>query len=93
MYLDEFNSMQFQVMRILKEVPEARNSDDLLLKELTRRTGKQLNLEEYNISMAIIKSMERARRKVQELNPALKALENVQEKRKEMQEQYKEYFR
>lgn len=88
----DFVDVQYSVVRILKECPECRGSDDKLVEEWARRfTGHEFSFKSVGLSMSRIKSIERCRRKVQAKNPSLKDV-NAEVQRELREAEYRSYF-
>ena len=91
--MDEYyepENMLYVVTKILEAHPETRNSDDLLLMEYTRKVlGRPIFLPDSGISFKMLKTLERNRRKCQELNQHLRAGQEVEAKRSELNEEFK----
>lgn len=96
-------NVQGKVKDILVYYPATRSNDMLLYLKfaetiesefktriLSRPFGEVIaNMEEFNLPS--FGSVGRARRKLQELHPELRAVEAVQEYRAELEEEYREY--
>lgn len=92
-----------RVKRILEINEESRNSDNVLYLHLLREIGceKGLDIDNMSVPMLLLhckdmglptlESMGRARRKVQELNPELRANTNVQAMKELQEETYKTF--
>lgn len=83
-YSDEFDTINYRVVRILKDHPDARDSDDVLCEYFL---GKKLPMK-----LALIKSIVRCRRHIQRHNPLLKSNEQVQMLRNKKEQEYQEKF-
>ena len=89
------------VKAILEECPETRNSDDLLYLKVCQYFNPSIgmfpfgtviaNLKIYDLPN--IKSVERARRKIQAEHPELAAKQNVKDKRTKAEQDYKSFAR
>lgn len=63
------DSYRSEVLKILQECPDARKSDDFLVKEFTKRNCKQeVDLKALGICFAVLKTLERDRRWIQAHN-------------------------
>ena len=92
-----------RVKRVLQENEKARNSDNILYLYVLRSYGEEKGLDIDNMSVPMLllhckdlglpslESMGRARRKVQELYPELKANNDVQAMKEEREETYKKF--
>ena len=92
-----------RVKRVLQEHESARNSDNVLYLYVLRSYGEEKGLDIDNMSVPMLllhckdmglptlESMGRARRKVQELNPELRANTNVQAMKELQEETYKTF--
>jgi hypothetical protein len=86
-----FETIRYKVIRLLKENPETRNSDKALLQEYyLKYEGIDVPLKEVQTNPVTIW---RNRQKVQELNESLKGTKEVQEKRKALEQTYREEFK
>lgn len=86
--------------RILWEIPETRNSDNRLYAEILKEYGKRAGVNALTMSVGdflkihkaygipTIESVGRCRRKAQEQNEGLRAVEEVQEGRFENETEY-----
>ena len=93
------------VHEILKTEPQCRNSDNLLYLRVLQTIGKQNGIDVNNMTvptlfynMASMKlpafeTVRRARQKVQECNPELRATDTVEAYRTLLEEEYKSYAR
>ena len=89
------------VKKILEELPEARNNDMLLYYRVCEARNRTclgmpfgmvlVNLKEFKLPS--FKSVERARRKVQEKHPELAARKDIKDVRKEEENKYINYAR
>lgn len=78
------------MLKILQEFPVTRNTDEALVRVYTSIYCKGcIDLEKMGFSVKMIKNILRARRKVQEVNPELKAVEEIQVKRDELEQQFR----
>ena len=88
--VDGFDTLNHRVVRILKEFPETRNSDKLLLQRYYKHyEGIETKLDLVNKTP---ESVTRARRKVQELNPDLAAEPEFKAARDLLENNYRQYF-
>jgi hypothetical protein len=87
---EKFETVRYNIIKLLKEYPQTRNSDKLLLEKY------YLIYEKMNIPLSKVKAnpitIWRSRQKVQELNPNLRANEKVQDFREINEEIYREEF-
>jgi hypothetical protein len=91
------------VHELLINEPACRNSDELLYLFVARVIGQKNGFDVYKMSacemllrrkeygLPSLKSVERARRKLQELNPELCADDTVEAHRMLLEEEYREY--
>lgn len=94
-----------RVKTILETNESARNSDNVLYLYVLRSYGEEkgLDIDKMSVPMLLLhckdmglpslESMGRARRKVQELYPELKAVGDVQAMREEQEEAYRAFAR
>lgn len=94
-----------RVKTILETNERARNSDNVLYLYVLRSYGKErgLDIDTMSVPMLLLhckdmglpslESMGRARRKVQELYPELRANNDVQAMKEEQEEAYKQFAR
>jgi hypothetical protein len=94
-----------RVKAILETNESARNSDNVLYLHVLRSYGEEkgLDIDKMSVPMLLLhckdmglpslESMGRARRKVQELYPELKAVGDVQAMREEQEEAYRAFAR
>ena len=92
-----------RVKSVLEKNVSARNSDNVLYLHVLRSYGEEKGLDIDNMSVPMLllhckdmglpslESMGRARRKVQEIYPELRAGDNVQAMRAEQEEAYREF--
>lgn len=94
-------TVEQKVEKILREYEDARKDDFILIyrvfKEynknaVTTETFYKIMLNHYDYNLPAIASIMRARRKIYQKYPELKP-EKVTQKRKEKEEEYKEYSR
>lgn len=93
------------VKDILTTTPQCRNSDEILYLHIIRKVGieKGLDIDKMSIPMLLLhsrdldlpsyKSVERARRKMQEFFPELRGSEKVEIHRELNEEEYRAYAR
>lgn len=94
-----------RVKNILEQNVSARNSDNVLYLHVLRSYGEEkgMDIDKMSVPMLLLhckdmglpslESMGRARRKVQELYPELRADDNVQAMREEQEEAYRAFAR
>lgn len=92
-----------RVKSVLEKNESARNSDNVLYLHVLRSYGEEkgLDIDKMSVPMLLLhckdmglpslESMGRARRKVQEIYPELRAGDNVQAMREEQEEAYREF--
>ena len=97
--MSKLHTMEKIVLQILQEKPQSRKNDYLLWLYLCEVECPHLMnfpfwvvLQNHSFELPNIKSVERARRKIQEKHPELKSFNTVINRRKE-EELYKEYSR
>lgn len=87
------------VKSILESDPDTRDDDFALIYEVAKRYGLETRSFGYALAlwktnkMPSFEGITRARRKVQELNPNLRAADKVAEARAEQCEEYIEFYR
>ena len=91
------------VFKLLVNEPACRNSDELLYLLVAREIGQKNGFDVYKMSacemllrrkeygLPSLKSVERARRKLQEICPELKANDTVEGYRTLLEEEFREY--
>ena len=94
-----------RVKHILEANESARNSDNVLYLHVLRSYGEEqgMDIDKMSVPMLLLhckdmglpslESMGRARRKVQEMYPELKASDDVQAMREEQEEAYRAFAR
>jgi predicted oxidoreductase (fatty acid repression mutant protein) len=90
--MEELKTIKQTVEEVLKECPNARNSDKLLTILVFRKLGFKIWIEDLNNSPSF-ESIRRSRQKIQTENILLQPTENVKELREIQKENYKEVFR
>lgn len=99
--MNELETLEKEVKRILENIPETRDNDMILyyeycLQNWVRPTEmyKVFSDSDFrkNKRVSVFESVSRARRKVRERNPELKATKVVQELREEKEEEFRNYF-
>lgn len=87
------------VKSILESVPETRDDDFELIRECSKRFGldgwkfaETLTLWRYH-KLPTFEGITRARRKVQEMYPSLRASDKVAEARAEQEREYADFYR
>ena len=86
----DFNSINYKVVCILKAHPKARSSDKFLCETYYRvYENKNIPLTTTNTG---IETLTRCRRKIQSKNPDLRAKEQVTENRHELSKDYRDFF-
>lgn len=91
------NTIAYRVNKILKEVPETRTSDMVLIDEYKKRYFSEYSYTDImrnnkEIGFPSFESITRARRKVQESNKDL-LNKDVADVRNELQKEYQEFAR
>ena len=89
------------VLQVLKAVPEARNSDDLLYIQVCSRMNPealtmpfcQVLARRKELGLPVFESVRRSRQKLQKKHPELAGCEEVEEQRKANEEIVREYAR
>lgn len=96
--MPKINVIEIRVREILETYPETRSNDNLLyvkyIKEyhyIDFNEDTFINYEEYGLPS--YKSIERARRKIQNEKFVCRASETVENERKEAEKQYQDYYR
>lgn len=87
------NSFRHEVMKILREVPGSRSSDDILLMEFSKRHCKKaLDLKDFGLCFGTLKTIERDRRWIQRYNEDLQANIKVKEDREDLELAYRREY-
>ena len=96
--MPKINVIEIRVREILETYPETRSNDNLLyvkyIKEyhyIDFNEDTFINYEEYGLPS--YKSIERARRKIQNEKFVCRASETVENERREAEKQYQDYYR
>ena len=96
--MPKINVIEIRVREILETYPETRSNDNLLyvkyIKEyyyIDFNEDTFINYEEYGLPN--YKSIERARRKIQNEKFVCRASETVENERREAEKQYQDYYR
>lgn len=92
----EKQKIETLVEMILKEVPIARDDDDVLMLMYCKAIGYDVDTPYWQTLLEPSpnrESITRCRRKVQEKNPELRASENARRRRKKAEDEWKEYAR
>lgn len=96
------NQLMTRVNYILHNEPMTRNSDDKLYWAVIRDfmgdaaatvTAEELLTDRKGLGLPPYESVGRARRKLQEKNPALKAVPEVQRERAELEKEFRDWAR
>lgn len=98
--MENLKTLENEIIKILKKIPEARNSDMILYYEYCLQNW----VREYEMwrvfkcsdfrkqkNVSVFESVSRARRKVQEKYPELRSTEEVENFRKEKEEEFIKY--
>lgn len=95
--MSKIKNVQGKVMFLLKYFPKTRNSDRMLQLEYYDQfvgcADDSFRSVMQRSDLPSFESIRRARQKIQEVHPELRAVKEVEDKRIEMQEEYLEYAR
>ena len=105
--MENLISVASMVKEILEEQPETRNDDDLLWVKVIERTAANRGTPDFSKTTVFVdfldmvkcgvfphfKSVSRARRKVQEKHPELRASKEVRAARSDLEKQHREFAR
>ena len=87
---EDFGSVKYRVVQLLRRYPQTRNSDKLLLEKYYRvYEKKDIKLTAVKTNF---KTILRSRQFIQSHNPDLRASEEVQQVKKNNEEVYREEF-
>ena len=97
--MKELKKTQDHVKHVLETIPESRNSDDVLYTKVCESINsisvtlpfKQVLAQRKQLGLPSLKSIDRARRKLQKAYPELRANTVVEVFRELEEEKYKEY--
>lgn len=97
--MDDLKNTENIVRAILQDVPEARNSDNILYEEYINKVNPWVLIRpvrEYllyfsDLGIARFETVARVRRKLQETEPNLRGVEQVQKWRKENEKEFRTY--
>lgn len=97
--MDDLKKLEYKVYQMLQKDEDCRNSDNLLYLTYLKDEGidvKKISIDSFysffaDYGVARFESVARARRKIQELYPDLRACEDVRKWRKENETEFREY--
>lgn len=91
--MEEIDTISNTVKHILEVDEKSRNSDKWLIIETLRALGFKIYIDYKELeNMPSFETISRARRKIQEETPSLRSNEQVEDMRKERQDEFKGYF-
>ena len=88
--ISTFDTHKYRVVQLLKQFPETRNSDNLLIRRYLQHFCSDAPIDQMDCS---VETITRCRRWIQSKNPELRADEIVSEFRSANEEVYKDEFK